>query len=520
MKSEIPSTSSFDARNSEINQRYAGSLAPPDPNLAVCTVIIANAELDNNNIWRLLDSLLKQENSENHEILYVVNNIWSPTMHFHNDFRENQRTIQLGMLMDEGKLIFKEGGSSALQSFLLNASLKHSHNELEILTRAVVSDIRFHIIDASSPAQAIKKNEHVNPRGVARNIGGHIAYSRLEKAGIAADGIIDFVDGDCYFARNYVQSLVEAAGDSDTKVFIKPVISKNPELPNGIHRSNGSNQEKLLATIAYLRSSLINTRLRFLKHPAISGQQLIIRAGVFKDVGGYEEQAYQEDWEFAVKLDQAVSYRSHHKVLQNAVVFLSDRRRKGAIDGYMDTVVFQSIAAKDVMAKLLYLLEQNQQCENDPEYKRNRENYFREECKERRLVLARTERILAIALQGYSEVTKAGTFTKLFRKRQLFEEYILHNLSQTDQDYIQSNQVIIDCLLGLIDILYDDTSIVPKIKDCLEKLSQLVPEVFGTIPHVEPEYEAAYDQIKGGTNSYNFRDFIHIAQAAFVHGKN
>src|SRR5262245_34358448 len=66
----------FSGQHSEIISRYGESLPPISDNLAGVTVIVAHAEFDNDNFWRSLAKVCKQQDITDGEwaSVYVVNN--------------------------------------------------------------------------------------------------------------------------------------------------------------------------------------------------------------------------------------------------------------------------------------------------------------------------------------------------------------------------------------------------------------------------------------------------------------
>lgn len=511
------SETSFEKEHREILEKYGAELPSPSPTLSISLVAILHEELSNNSFWRLIESVANQVDidSNQFEVLLVVNNTKNSARSRDKSFKENQAVLQIISAIRERQNL-NTPLTTLLEKYKIVGLTDH---ELATMQKAINSHAMLLGIDASSIDKALLKNDNNNPRGTARNIGGHLAYERL---GTKPSSVIDFIDGDCFLSENYFSDLVETAATNPNMTIVKPVISVNPDLPKEIENSQLSAEQKLLSVIRYLKSSLYYTRIRFLKHPAISGQQLAVPPKTFEETNGYVTNQHQEDWEFATKVD-LVNSISKAPILNNGNVYLSDRRRVGAVDGFSENkakpVNIEELISSSEPDKIMsQLLERNKKREGNSKYRQVRQKIFDENQETRKRFLSEANTILNSAIKIYSEtVEKMGFLQRKISGKKNFSEALYPQLSPEQADFFEANPILIDCLIGVIEMSKDykkllSIGITPTediFENCTRLLTRLLPEYFDQPPESEPDYQQT-------AHNQNLADFIHLAQATFI----
>lgn len=499
----------FEIKTSEVVAKYGKDLLPPKDLLKICIVAIAHNEFSNNNFWRLLDSINQQEvaNKDAFEVLVVVNN----TSKKDGAFIDNQKMLGVMGIIAEAK----RSGSTEYSDFANRKELTGlSETEKNILEVAIKNKTNIQAIDASSTEKAINLSQGQNPRGVARDIGGRIAYTRfLDKRG----SFIDFIDGDCYLKNDYVSTMLAAIEVGKNQVLIKTVISTNPELPEYIKYSPVNRQNAFYETANYLRNSILNTRLRFLKHPAISGQQIAVSSEIFKRSNGYELNEHQEDWVFAQKVDSLSSVRRAPVV--GSLLYMSDRRREGSVDGFSEGRSatgslddFNHKVVKQTETIVKGLLERDRQLANNMDYVKARSESFRSENKLRTSYLASAKEVMSKSIDIYIEQYKGKLKSNFVTEAQFLQA--VSGLSPEASAWLESNNSFVSTLLSAFEVCkFQEGDFKANIASLFEKN---IPEYFGVVIVEEPNYQQVLDQINSKqSGNLNLRDFVHLAAVQF-----
>ena len=499
----------FDIKTSEIKSRYGKDLIPPSEKLKVGVVVIAHNEFDNNNFWRLLDSVNKQEgiDKDTFEVLVVTNN----TNKKDKAYIDNQEMLGVMNIISEAR----RSQTSDYSPFVNRKELsKLTKPERVILETAIRNKTNIQAVDASSIGREINTSQGKNPRGIARDIGGRIAYSRfLDKRG----SFIDFIDGDCYLKNDYISNMLPAIDAGEKQVLIKTVVSTNPELPEYIKYSSINRQNAFYETANYLRNSILNTRLRFLKHPAISGQQIAVSAEIFKKCNGYEIDEHQEDWVFAQKVDNMSSVRKAPVV--GSVLYMSDRRREGSVDGFSDgsTSVGSLDALEQKVAKsseiiVKNLLEKDRQLANNVDYVRARSESFRSENKLRTSYLSNAREVMVKSIEIYTQQYMGKLKSNFVSEGQFLQQ--ISGLTPNASEWLESNNSFASTLLSAFEVCKSqDGDFNGNVMRFFEKN---IPEFFEVPKIDEPNYQQILDQINSKqSRNLNLRDFVHLAAVQF-----
>lgn len=342
----------FEEKNREIVERYGSELESPEENLKVVCVVPALAELSNGNFWRLLRSLARQRGVDQaeFEVLYVVNNSQLTAERVENSlstnvpnmvykfeghtseliterYHENQKTLAIIKLIEGGDV---DG--------LSDPAVGLSEEEKRVAEWAIKQKVRIHAVDVSSSGKAISVDDGDNAIGISRDIGGRLAYERLMDLG-RENGLIDYIDGDCFLPPNYFRSLVPVAESGYSAVW-KPLHLYTPEMPEMIE-SYERPLVRLAALINYLSNSLMyidyygNGLSRIDvdgKNPfSTGGPQIAVTPETFREVEGYPRNTFVEDYLFGQKVRDEVGDNVFY--LEESEVYLSDRGREGSIDG-------------------------------------------------------------------------------------------------------------------------------------------------------------------------------------------
>ena len=542
----------FVADHGWLVMKYGGALPPVEKGVDVITVVPAYREWQNDNFWRLLRSFSAQKGgtpvTEN-EILYVVNNSLEDARNENEAFQENQITLECLRLLQEAVQRRKEGMStqdvmSAMQHAL--EALKLSVWEKTVFAQAVEAEIKMFGIDASRLEAALPKE--VNARGQSRNIGGHIAYERLRQARTRGDGegMIDFIDADCYLSKGYYQQLSRPhAGD---RLLIKTLVAYTPDISEYVDREPDA-LKKLVGLIQYLKYALLQGRVHYLLHVDEHGQplehtghgpSLAVQPSVFKEIGGYPRKNWSEDFIFHGLLQHVLRPAEIKKT--GTRLNLSHRSREDASDGfqlaeaefaagenpldYLERLAThvdlkkrqenEKLHSADrinlrIQHQIQTLLSANADYENDPEYRKIRHREFRRECLQRSFFLDQAKQSIEHIVKRMTEPSaRHGQKTESYQTEY---ERMVSDLPAQHRDYFLANPSLLEAIMTVYLIAQDPELQkrlgIPKTSEAPQAIfaffERYLPEFFAVPPKKEPDYNAL-----GASHS---RDVLHLAKA-------
>jgi len=391
-------------RSTEMTERYGRELPPPDPDLAVVTVIPAYNELDNDNFWRMVRSASTQNAAKsNFEILYVVNEKETRFSRIKDAVKpgENLRTVRILRALQECERAVRTSEGVIISSEKLN-SLGLSDWEQAVFRGAVGQGVSIHPLFFKYGQEGDGVSRKFFPQGMARDVGAAIALGRLNVVSKLDEGIIDFADADCFFPPDYFSQLQKHAVDPYVQKILIPV---NPDIPEGIQKIKDPSWQ-LPQIIKYLRFSFIKARYRYLVADTNinSGPALAIQAKTFAKIGDYPSTTSMfssEDFEFAKKV-RVVAQRNNSETKQGesspVMLYLSQRQTDASTDGatYAELArdqrpsnledEYQAIRTNQFFERLTNLsemlndaLEQDKIASGDPRYISLRAQWFKRE---------------------------------------------------------------------------------------------------------------------------------------------
>ena len=513
MKMESVSTTEgpFAHEHAYILEHFGRDLPPVSPNVKLITVIPAYQELENHNVWRLLHAMSTQANvqSDEHEVLYVVNNNSSAVLTDRDAYKDNKQTLQLLEALTKAREAHRSG---TFDEGRMKKSLQHiipGAWEWEVFMRCVHKNVSILGINAASVLQARAQTKFgPNPRGVARNIGGHLAYERLMHTEFGERGGVDFLDGDCFPSHAYVRKILDTLRDSHAQYFSKTLHA----IPSSLELGGRSPKEKLLANISYLKNMLSRRASYSLNpQPYIHGPAPVVRASTFKSVGGYPMQQMNEDFEFGAWLKQLPAKADARARIPEAIVYVQDRLRPGSVDGSLDRPgLYRGTVTEYGLGSLRphiteaeswsieKLLETDKKFARSPTYQQARKKAFERESLHRKVFIAGMHSTVT-HIVNLTSPTHAGkgsrSESKAHPNRALFEE-VIEGMSTLSDNATLLEQCSVDPQL-------------PKEQRVWLLLEKLLPEFFALPPKAEPDYEALRHMTD--RNLCNMRDLIHLS---------
>ena len=330
-------------RSVEMTERYGKELPPPNPELAVVTVIPAYNELNNDNFWRMLRSVsIQSAKKTNFEVLYVINEQETRLGRIKDAIRssENSKTVQILEALErceEGD----QNESSVAEALNELKSLRLSEWEQGVFREVAQRKAAIHPIFFHYQKDDHEPHRRFFPQGMARDIGASIALDRLDSMGKLDESIIDFVDADCFFPADYFSQLEKHSSDPYVQKILMPV---SPDIPESIE-SIKDPARQLPQLLKYLKLSFIKARYRYLVPGTAmfidSGPGLAVQAKTFAKVGGYPSKTSLfsfEDIEFAEKVRAAGEKRrpeKMRKLIRSCFIFPSGKREQVLMGRYI-----------------------------------------------------------------------------------------------------------------------------------------------------------------------------------------
>lgn len=538
----------FKRVHDDIITKYGDHLPEVDNELQVVTVVPAYRELENNNFWRLLQSLSHEFGANmkiSSEILYVINNRIEDAKSSLASFQENQNTLHCLRLLQTAQKEFIESGY--LDAVMIGAQeelgqLGLTEHEKTIFKECVESGVRIFPIDASSKEFAI--DDKYNPGGQARNIGGHIALERLKKArknnvnSSELKSIIDFIDADCAVSRGYYSKLVRKMGEK--KVLFKSLYAITPDISEYVEKE--PNPEKQLAgLIKYLKLALLHGRSYYLLNTGSSGEQLeqtghgpsiTVEADLFKEVGGYPNTNAGEDFLFNSLIQAIVKPDQITKT--DVRLNLSHRSREDSFDGHqlgrlvadknfdlrdflkdinasnLQIVKSEEVKRlmKEIMVYINKMLERDKQYSDDPVYIKIRADQFEIESRLRRRFIKIADSVIDTVVEKLqiNHEKPANEY-----------DYIVSSLSDEHRDFLLANPSILEAIITA-SLLTEDFKNNPAM-EVKKFFRTYIPEYFVLPTEHEPNYEELRKLLSENESAVpiNSRDLIHIARTVYLY---
>lgn len=538
----------FKRVHDDILTKYGDHLPEVDNKLQVVTVVPAYRELQNNNFWRLLQSLSHEAGTHAKilsETLYVVNNRVEDAKSSTLSFQENQNTLHCLYLLQTAQKEFVETGS--LDAVMIGVQeqldqLGLTEHEKTIFKESVESGVRIFPIDASSKEFAV--DDKSNSGGQARNIGGHIALERLKKARknnadpSELKSIIDFIDADCAVSKGYYSKLVRKIGEE--KVLFKSLYAVTPDISEYVEKEK--NPEKQLAgLIKYLKLALLQGRSHYFMNTAKNGERLeqtghgpsiTVEANLFKEVGGYPNTNAGEDFLFNSLIQAIVKPGQTTKT--DVRLNLSHRSREDSFDGYelgklvagkdfdlsdflkdvnaSDLQTMKSEEVKQLIKEIIVyinkMLERDKQYSDDPVYVKIRANQFEIESRLRKRFVKIADSVIDSVVQKLQ--TNHEKPVKEY-------EYIVSSLSDEHRDFLLANPSILEAIITA-SLLTEGSKNNPTV-EVKNFFRTYIPEYFALPTENEPDYEKLRVKLSENENAIpvNSRDLIHIARAVYLY---
>jgi hypothetical protein len=534
----------FNQRHEEYMSRYRQNLPPPHPSLNVVTVIPSYAELNNDNFWRMLSSASRQRGvaTDEFEVLYVVNNHKSAPKapldsRKRNCYDENQQHLSILRRMQEGS----EGKKSPDQIVdqITQTVPNITPYEQSLVRAALQRGVRVYGIDASSANLALSDKNC--PTGLARDIGGHIAFERLRQVGCYNYGFIDYIDGDCFLPSNYYFELIDLAR-GDFEVLIKPLLTQTPEYPRSMEEIE-DDFGKLLALAMFVTKTYVHNYIDyipdfsvdtgFIYTSRIHGPSIAIQPKRFKDIEGYFSRIHRfEDYEFARAAVNSGSGYVKYGYLSNSHVYLSNRGRPESCDGYSKNDIahemprcapygfeqerhYSSNRSRfdlGAYAQIDKLLTLNKKMEGRPQ-----QNTFLEQRK-RFYRLERIKRMYFIegVRDLVNQVAQAAGVQEGIDSKKVLED-VASEYGMRFQDYLKANPMLVEVLVAAADTAKKQYSSPVATEQIMSLLEEYFPEALVQPLADEPDYDIdRFKQKERDKEKINIRDYLHIILAAYA----
>lgn len=407
-----------------------------------------------------------------------------------------------------------------------------SNHELNIFCLALRRGVNIFGVDCSSRDKALDlTNKKMHPIGIARNIGGHIAWEFLQKNG-SPNSLIDFLDGDAFPSYNYFKEMSDLAAVVNGGYVQKPLLPEVVEIPERIQNINDK-YEKFASLVRYLVSSISESRGRYWPNSesdTLGGPQVAVSPALFRSVGGYSIFDANTDFTFSNLLSK---YGRCVPVVKS-LVHLSDRERVGSVDGSGRGKIIgegkqvhalsEARGLNEGSAKntLYLLLKDNQRLVEmyGDRYIRFRAELFKKESTKRRLFVVAANKVISTVCNEYSQMDKEvdpvmGLEIALRGKiNARYHDFLAHNkalLSAVATAY----EIVLQGTDNIDRFIYSDR-VSPISWDKSELVTvlmkQYLPEYFSMPPGEEPSYDIG---VVDRLDEVNLRDYVHIYEAGY-----
>ena len=537
---ELPPEERYREAHTRYIEKYGQGLPAPDKALGVVTVVPVYNELGNDNFWRLLRSLVTQEETkESHEVLYVVNNGIKGAKAQTEAFANNQKTLDILRTLEKMQSEQQDGNvdfAAVAQKF------GFTKWEEEVFAAAVARKVHIHGIDASSQDKAIEATVF-NPRGRARDIGGHIAHERLRGVGNEQNGRIDFIDADCYLSPNYYSAL-ERRGPED-KLLVKGLVAYTPDVFQ--FEETGDDVRDAAVLVRYLREAVFEGRVRYSlgyhnnEDDEGHGPTIVTDPASFEKVGGYphwlketENKAFHarfqnpsknaslaisegnlEDYRFKANLLKVIEKKDRKP--NEATVFVSHRIREGNVDGEeLRNMLFDRQPVGKVELDRVAEISDHTDAifrmliekafvpgGSGKGFDEIRARAFHRESVQRRVSLQRMKKLLPIMLESSDMESMQG-------------------VTNREKDFLLANPSLFHLVKKVERITANETdySGLPALDRTMRFLETYLPDYFKEPPSAEPDLKKTWEELfvnsdKKQPSSYVLRDYVHLARALY-----
>lgn len=560
----------FDWSHANILDQYGTEvpdLASSPPKKTVL-VVPSLAEFSNDNFWRLLRSLALQQGVDQADFatLIVVNNssrsVDLPGGDLSQNkseslglvarfegrdsdlltarYQENQMHLGVLRLFTETKTLLENtnpGDREKIVEYSLqnlqNSVPAISKHELSVFRLALIRGVNIFGVDASSRGKALViEDSKRNPIGLARNIGGHIAYELLNRFGVP-DSLIDFLDGDAFPSNNYFKEMSELGALARGGYVVKPMLPQVVDIPRSIAEIEDK-YRKIASLIQYLVSSVHRRRGRYwplFPSRVLGGPQIAVSPALFRSVGGYPINGDNEDYVFADSLKEY----GRCIPMKKEVVYLSDRDRIGSTDWIdsgkairvgrqMETIVdARKTADQETRQTALSVIGLNQTLERrfGKAYETLRAELFEKESAGRRIFIKVATDTIRTICDEYSHIRNEGD------KITILLTALREKISPRQYDFLCNNTALLSALTTTYDIVVSGKNTVDKLLPpenylptsydhadvVISLLRQYLPEYFLAPPDEEPVYDL--ETVRRFPGTVNFRDYVHIYEASY-----
>jgi len=541
-------------------EKYGADVDEPKKELKVSVVIPSFAELESDNFWRMFRSLMYQRGvkQEEYEAICVINNSEeianlppdeeAPSNRFEGTssdlrkqrYKENQDQLRIMKTVKQGqKMVMTGAGSDSVAKWLDDEigsrDLRISNYERSLMKRFVNTRISLQFVDASSPSRGFERDSAINPIGLARDIGSYLAYNRLKTLGV--EGMVDFIDGDCFFDPNYMRYMIEFL-ESGTDVVVKPLKKVVAEVPRRIEEepdpyTRVMSAIKYLATVYsshdYYRDNIDSYGNDGKALPIvdyIGGPQIAIKSSDLPEVGGYSTDRSSEDWAFSRKIIK--KYQGKRiGTFKNSCVLMSDRgrdvstdgRSRGTLSEYKGTQVIRDDDIRnDAESRIgeTRRLEENfiqeintirsignfQAKEWIAEYEAVKQQCYQRNADSRLRLIEKVGHWLEkMAVMDYKNKHAIELIDEMCKN---------HKVKKSDRDFFEQNLVLVDLAVEVLK-MSEEGSDTPEDKALLATmwLETLLPEYFQVPPEKLPDVSKAKE-------SDNVANYSHIDEAIYL----
>ena len=439
----------------------------------------------------------------------------------------------------------------ARRRFLLSlrGGVELSNWQKRVFTEAVRHGTRFFVVDASSSDRAPivhSWSEDYNIRGVARHIGGRIAYRRSTESVVGDDSVIDFIDADCGMPTSYFKAVSESAQKNRTiSAFVKELVTYAPNIPDWPHLDP---LHRVAHLFHFLRRNITVRRERYLAdsdtNPVGHGPSIAVRAKLFASINGYPRKYLNEDFQ----LRRSISARGEKfGRIDGTHVRLSDRDAPTSIDGksaapgisseFSDSAdsfahYFDPHNLKTLEGHTEYLSFAKTTLRTDKDYSAHagyrdlRAKRWKEEValsKKRVLTLRKTVVALVKVLEKVLVKPRWETYSDPRLLRGWLEKHIGGTVDDYVIDWLVENPIIVASVVNVARMMRDDdqrdTLGIEKQASLTEMVwsffKKYLPEYFTPLPEDEPDYEVLRASVEEGTmpEGHSLNSITHLVRA-------
>ena len=544
-------------------EKYGVDIDPPNLDLKFTIIIPTFAELESDNFWRLVRSLVYQRGvrQTEYDVICVINNSDSlaelSNGEVHNShpfegstgevrkkrFQENQDQILIIRTMQYGQRLIGSGVGLEEVVNLMEAEMQENgvritDHELSLIKRFVKSKVKLQCIDASSLSRGFVDDVNVSPISLARDIGSFIAQDRFNQ-NLGRPGMVDFLDGDCFIDPNYASNMIKAL-EAGSLVVAKPLKKLILEIPKSIEEANETRYMKIVSTLRYLLTSLsggIDYYMDIVNHfdfdskkwnvsLQLGGPQLALRSDCFAQINGYPTGKYNGDWDFSRNV---VKEYQGDKIttFQRSRVLMSDRGRdvsidgngRGELTGYNDGKLGRDPSwsystrnklsalkkEEEILKKNIHEIELLGWAKSQDlldEFCELKRKIYEHDAKTRELTIEKTNRLLSVVLEM--------DFLSMSSAELVERAYVTNLIREMDRDYFEENQTLVDLAVEVLKLSKENsTNDFYALALAKMRLIELLPEYFEAPPSKTPD-------IQEMTQESNLGNYMYLVEAIYL----